>query len=677
MSLPPGTLVNQRYEIVRQVGQGGMGAVYEARDTRLGHPVALKQTLVTDAQYAHAFEREARLLAFLQHPNLPRVTDHFHDQTGQFLVMSFIPGEDLASLLHQRNGPFPLDMVLGWADHLLDALDYLHTQSPPVLHRDIKPQNLKLNPRGQLILLDFGLAKGALWQTRVTSGGSVMGYTPAYAPMEQIQASGTDERSDLYAAAATLYHLLVGSPPPSALERAAALMKGQPDPLLPVYHHVPGIPVAIGDLLHQAMHPDPDQRPATAATMRSALRQSNPHQPSPTPSGPLNAVGTPTIAAATVQPRLANPPPIPVIATGAPPASPATKPRLPIKLRTKHLRWGLPLIAILIAVITILVLNIPSGELEHTLEGHTRTVESVAFSPDSTLVASAAWNDPIHLWRVSDGELVREFNTGDPGGFNHIAFSSNGQTIAGTSGAYVYLWRVRDGELLYSLHHSYVGFLFITSDLQVKSIAFSPDGELLAVGCNQGIWFWRTSDGSQTTRLANTEEESVSFSSVAFSPDSKLLAGADSNNVIRVWRREDNRQIEALSVHTKSIYRVIFSPDGRLLASASADGTIRIWEVSDPQYLVVSHPLLQTISPNIGPIYDIAFAPDSQTLASVGDDGLVRFWDVRTGDALAQFKGHQSNGASKFTRAVAFASNGRRVASSGSDNTVRLWRYNP
>ncbi len=625
MSLPPGTLVNQRYEIVRQVGQGGMGAVYEARDTRLGHPVALKQTLVTDAQYAHAFEREARLLAFLQHPNLPRVTDHFHDHTGQFLVMSFIPGDDLANLLHQRNGSFPLDMVLGWADQLLDALDYLHTQSPPVIHRDIKPQNLKLSPRGQLILLDFGLAKGALWQTRITSGGSVMGYTPAYAPMEQIQASGTDERSDLYAAAATLYHLLVGSPPPSALERASALMKGQPDPLVAAHLRVAGIPSVIGDLLQQAMHPDPEQRPASAAIMRTALQQANPQQPVATPSGPLNAVGTPTIVAPPVQSRLTNPPPNPVIVTATSPASPTTKPRLPITLNAKPLRWGVPLFVILIAIITIVVLNIPSGELEQTLKGHTSTVQSVAFSPDSTLVASAAWNDPIHLWQVSNGELVRQFNTNDSGVFDNVAFSPNGQMIAGASGANVYLWRVSDGELIYTFHHSYIGFLFMSSDLDVRGIAFSTDGQLLAVGCNRGIWFWRTSDGSQTTRLGYTEKDSVAFSSVAFSPDSRLLAGADSNNMISVWRREDNRKMTELTGHTKSIYRVIFSPDGQLLASASSDGTIRIWKVSDPSLLVVNYPLLQTISPNIGAIYDIAFAPDSQTLASVGDDGLVRF----------------------------------------------------
>ena len=120
-----------------------------------------------------------------------------------------------------------------WADQLLDALDYLHTQDPQIVHRDIKPQNLKLTSRGQIILLDFGLAKGQAGEiSRVTTAASIFGYTPNYAPLEQIQGLGTDTRSDLYSLGATLYHLMTGVKPPDALTRAAALVNGQPDPLL-------------------------------------------------------------------------------------------------------------------------------------------------------------------------------------------------------------------------------------------------------------------------------------------------------------------------------------------------------------------------------------------------------------------------------------------------------------
>ena len=138
--LSEGTVLQSRYRIVRQLGQGGMGAVYEAVDERLDTIVALKETLFTDEKLRKQFEREARLLARLHHPALPRVSDHFNESEGQFLVMQFIAGDDLAEMLTQRNAPFPQDEVLRWADQLCDALDYLHTQEPQIIHRDIKPE---------------------------------------------------------------------------------------------------------------------------------------------------------------------------------------------------------------------------------------------------------------------------------------------------------------------------------------------------------------------------------------------------------------------------------------------------------------------------------------------------------------------------------------------------------
>src|ERR1044072_6949343 len=185
--LVPETILQDRYRIVRQLGQGGMGAVYEALDQRLDTVVALKETLFADERLRKQFEREARLLARLHHQALSRVSDHFNEGDGQFLVMQFIPGEDLFEMQERRNGPFPPDDVLRWADQLCDVLDYLHTQEPQIIHRDIKPQNLKLTARGQVILLDFGLAKGSGGpMSVVTTSASIFGYTPNYAPLEQI-----------------------------------------------------------------------------------------------------------------------------------------------------------------------------------------------------------------------------------------------------------------------------------------------------------------------------------------------------------------------------------------------------------------------------------------------------------------------------------------------------------
>ena len=270
--LTPDIVLQGRYRIVRQLGQGGMGAVYEAIDQRLDTTVALKETLFADERLRKQFEREARLLARLHHPALPRVSDHFSEDDGQFLVMQFIPGDDLSEMMTRKPAPFPANQVLTWADQLLDALDYLHTQDPQIVHRDIKPQNLKLTSRGQIILLDFGLAKGQAGEiSRVTTTASIFGYTPNYAPLEQIQGLGTDTRSDLYALGATLYHLMTGVKPPDALTRAAALVNGQPDPLLKSSEANASIAPEVDQVLMKAMAQNREQRYATAVDMRNAL----------------------------------------------------------------------------------------------------------------------------------------------------------------------------------------------------------------------------------------------------------------------------------------------------------------------------------------------------------------------------------------------------------------------
>lgn len=275
--LAPNTLLQNRYLIVRSIGHGGMGAVYLARDERLGNTVALKETFFTDERLRKAFEREARLLAHLRHPALPKVTDHFDEEGGQFIVMEFISGDDLELLLAQRGQGFAVEQVLAWGDELLKALDYLHKQDPPILHRDIKPANLKLTPQGEIILLDFGLAKGTAGQTSsVMTSRSVFGFTPNFAPLEQIQGTGTGPRSDLYSLAATLYYLMTSVIPPDALTRITEVANGQPDPLRRPDEINPQIPRGVADILMKTMAHNRDQRPASAAEMRRMLREVSP-----------------------------------------------------------------------------------------------------------------------------------------------------------------------------------------------------------------------------------------------------------------------------------------------------------------------------------------------------------------------------------------------------------------
>ena len=253
--LAPNTLLQDRYLVLRLLGQGGMGAVYQATDRKFGNAVAVKETFYSNEQLRRAFSREARLLNRLRHPALPVVMDYFSIADKQFLAMQYIPGKDLEQLLEERKttgqGPFLVPQVMEWADRLLDALEYLHAQDPPVIHRDIKPQNLKLTPRGEVVLLDFGLAKDALANQPEEQKGSqsLRGYTPHYASLEQIRGSGTDERSDLYSLAATLYHLLTGVMPPDAMTRMAAEMMGERDLLRLASELNSAVPARVAEVL--------------------------------------------------------------------------------------------------------------------------------------------------------------------------------------------------------------------------------------------------------------------------------------------------------------------------------------------------------------------------------------------------------------------------------------------
>jgi parallel beta-helix repeat protein len=275
MIFQPETLVHNRYVIKRLLANSDMSVLYQAADQREKCIVALKQSLAHDEHFRKAFARESRLLARLKHPTLPEVKDFFDNESGQYLVMQFIPGEDLGTLLEREGKRFQtagaLVWILRWADQILDALIYLHSQKPPVIHRDIKPHNLKLTARGEIKLLDFGLAKGSVDQTHFATVHSVRGYTQQYAPLEQIQGVGTDPSSDLYALAATLYHLLTGTPPPDALTRAAARLSDQPDPLKPAREINPLIPADVSAILHQAMELERGHRFASATAMRTAL----------------------------------------------------------------------------------------------------------------------------------------------------------------------------------------------------------------------------------------------------------------------------------------------------------------------------------------------------------------------------------------------------------------------
>lgn len=275
-----GTVLRSRYKIVQAIGQGGMGAVYEAQDEVLaGRTCAIKEvrldpdmTLEARRQAQEQFYREASVLARLDHPTLPKVSDYFSEADLDYLVMDYVPGRDLKDIMHEaRRANKFLDEsdVLNWTAQLCDALIYLHSQDPAILHRDIKPSNIKLTPDGRIKLVDFGLVKVLADDDSNRTLTVVQGRgTAAFTPLEQYggDTGGTDIRSDLYSLGATVYNLLTNQPPLDAKRRFL-----NPGALQTPRTVNPAISYATERAILAAIAMHPDQRPSSVAEFRAML----------------------------------------------------------------------------------------------------------------------------------------------------------------------------------------------------------------------------------------------------------------------------------------------------------------------------------------------------------------------------------------------------------------------
>lgn len=270
MSLQTGQVLHNRYRIVRLLARGGFGAVYRAWDLRLNGPVALKENFSTSPDAQKQFEQEAHILFNLRHPNLPRVIDHFNvPGTGQYLVMDYIEGEDLQTTLDKTRGPLPAAQVLHWIEQICDALTYMHNQAPSVIHRDVKPANIKITPEGRAILVDFGIAKMETPTSRTTVGARAV--TLGYSPPEQYGHGHTNPRSDVYALGATTYTLLTGRVPP---ESVYILNGSMPAP--PLVHTLNAhINPSVGHAIAKAMEVTQARRFDSAAAFKAGLHNSS------------------------------------------------------------------------------------------------------------------------------------------------------------------------------------------------------------------------------------------------------------------------------------------------------------------------------------------------------------------------------------------------------------------
>lgn len=610
MTLERGALLHKRYRIVEILGQGGMGSVYRAVDENLGVDVAVKENLFTTEEYARQFRLEAVILANLRHANLPRVTDHFviGDQ-GQYLVMDYIEGEDLRQRM-ERVGNITEDEAILMGAAMCDALTYLHTRKPPILHRDIKPGNVKITPDGHIFLVDFGLAKVLHGSQATTTGARAM--TPGYSPPEQYGTARTDPRTDIYSLGATIYAALTGIIPEDGLARAMDNTQ-----LTPLRKRNSKVSKRMSAAVEKAMGIDPGERFQTAEEFKRALLGSK----SKTQRLPADYVLPPSPPEALEKEKQS-----PIEKASQPVALSIPEPKnhvpakeAPVFKPKRKKRNGRRVFSSILVVLLLLAFSIvgaarfrpdviptevmsvlspvnglpipflPMGTNTPTsLPTATETVEELA---SSTLIAATKTTTPTRTPVPSATPTVELTPTPDytpipqatllGGGLGQIAYISDRSGVP-----QIYMSNV-DG----------------TNMVQITDIgngacqpSWSPDGSQLVFisPCQQRAdspqnpytdtsLFTINADGTGLKQVTNVPGADFEPD---WSPDGKRIAFASI--------RDGNRQIYVLDVDTQAVIRLTepdvniengqpaWSPDGKLIAyMVKRVGTYQIWVMSD------------------------------------------------------------------------------------------------
>lgn len=630
-----------------------MGAVYEALDQRVNCLVALKQTIVDTEEHLRAFQHEASLLANLRHAALPKVSDFFSEGGNYYLVMEHIPGDDLYTLLEKRKRPFSVKDVVRWGDELLKALEYLHGQEPPILHRDIKPPNLKLTKQNEIVLLDFGLAKGVAGQMpTMMASKSVAAYTLVYAPLEQIHGQGTDTRSDLYSTAATLYHLITGRTPASAPKRFEDMDDDSPDPLIPANYLNREISKELSDVLMKAMNMKRRDRYASAKEMRRAWQDANTDNNfverritgNLPPTEFIETISEDEKQTLKEQSKNIFPLPDTVIESedkttdlsktkaglteGVYTEAPLTEAVHTIKSREGNVKAGPE---------TLLVKESPVKRTEDVKRSSTNEDKKNGLLFGGLAVAGLL----LVVVAIIGGVLIKNYLNNKP------------QGIITPQGKETNTLSLPTGVTLET---------FSTSG-KVYEIQATPDGRMVAsVGEDSIVRIWKVDDITIPIEL---KRHTKPVRTVALSRDGKMVASGGDDKEINLWETSNGKLIRTIQGHTNWVFRVAFSPDGKTLASASGDRTIKLWNTSDGK-------LIKSIQIPEADERFVDFSNDLKSIAfyNTGTKG-VRLWQMQENKMLREFQGNKDE-----IRAAAFSPDNQSLALANQDGTVSVWNVN-
>jgi eukaryotic-like serine/threonine-protein kinase len=702
------TVEREHYQILGEVAVGGIGRIRKAREDRLGRPVALKELRgEADARVEARFVREALITARLQHPSIIPIYEAGRWPSGElFYAMKLVAGRSLAEAIEGRSYEERLELL----PHVLDvaeAIAYAHSRR--ILHRDLKPSNILVGEFGETVVIDWGLAKD-LSSHRITPGpgqmparaafdsnsaevaddelltmmGAVMG-TPAYMPPEQASGKPVDERADVYAIGAILYHLLTGHPPyegSNPMEIVRRVLAGPPAPL---QKQQPGIAPDLSAILEKSMARVHHARYPSARELAEDLRRFlngqivGAHRYSPNDllrrfAGRHRAalvVGLASIALMAVlgvvglrrlvaEWRRAE------TKQGEVEEARRTAVEHADDLTLMHARAAVEhdpnqALAWLKSIspafsrwsaARIVAADAKAHGIAMVLPGHTGAVNDVAFSRDGATLATGSDDHTVRLWDVKTGrERILKGHTDE---VYFVAFSPDGTQLASAGkDETIRLWDIATGSAR----------VLIGQTGRFGGLAFSPDGRHLLSASYDGmvrLWDAKSGDGSL---LSSTPGP---IRGMAFSPDGKTVAHGGGDRLLHLTDLESGR-VRVLAGHEAAIIALAFSPDGARVATRDIDGTVLEWDARTGAHRALLGSSLSTKALSMTGLGALYFSPDSATIASVGEDETLRLWDVRTGAARA-LQGHEGR-----ILAAAFSPDGSSIATGSYDRTVRLW----
>jgi eukaryotic-like serine/threonine-protein kinase len=671
------------YHLVRKIGQGGFAEVYLGQHIYLDTFAAIKllhaRLESDDVEY---FLTEARTVARLLHPNIVRVLEFNVEDMTPYLVVDYAPNGTLRKR-HPRGLPVPPAAIVSYTRQAAAALEYAHEQK--VIHRDVKPENMLVGRRNEILLSDFGIAvvSHSSRYSSGTEGIQDMAGTVAYMAPEQIQSQACPN-SDQYSLGVVVYEWLCGTRPfqGSFAEIAVKHTLTPPPSLL---EKVPELPPAVEEVVLKALAKDPQQRFENVQVFALALEKAFGKGPVSTyviPEVPSTETQTSSPANtlvlsnpetfeenfATVQslpPDIVPPPPTTSILNEPPALQQPETTSLPSQIQQHHISRR----AVIIGLSSLAVVGLVGGGialLTHTqtptnpeqmqtkplftYSGHSDWVWSVAWSPGRERIASASADTTAQVWDAADGHHLVVHHQSDT--IYAVTWSPDSSRVASSSyDKTVQVWDPTFGDsfLTYSGHTDWVW-----------SVAWSPDGKNIAsAGGDKTVQVWNATGGQH---IYTYKGHTGNVYSVAWSPDGRLLASASSDGTIQVWFPANGNLLYTLRLYNTTMWSVAWSPDGKRIAAGSNNNTIQVWNATDGSYQFI-------LGGHTDFVYSVAWSPNGKYIASASGDKTVRVWDATNGHHLSTYSGH-----SDIVRSVAWASDNKRLASASFDKTVQVWQ---